>query len=931
MDSFIQRQSVDLLRDNPILVRDQPIIKGDANALQWIVTVTKGGAPVDFTGATASLYCARAMLDDESGGTTWSSAATMANGTVTAVLPQDAANVAGPVGCTLRVTQNGASVTVARMAVMAIDPNGSDIVDVGKRMPNIDEVLAAVARCEEAASAAETAASNANMAASGIDSKITDGIAPIQKEVNQLKEDINDNQQELGFAVKNFSKVTGSSHSSNTDKLDITIKSGQKFYVTVSQTGSGEEFSYQLFAWHNGVSTRILNAQTSANKREITASSDYEQLSVYVGNDVYAGAAEMTLLFEQENSKLVEIETLKNDVDSFKPFFKGQDINFIDGYGVRYTDGTLIADSTYSYCEINVGLFAGTMIKGYSGTANTQGIAFYGADGRFLSGFGNLVSGTYNWNIDGPIPDDAVTAKIHCRKTYQENFWISLDWGKSSQNIEKTIKESKSLSNDIFRIEKKISDDIIIPILRNGSAGNSANANSVSTQYIYPIDFTKEKIVVEYLGDASLANQYAWGYCLFRGATDGMLSTSAYGDSSIQNYNYNASATERVSVPKYELPTTKTVNYDHIMFYLFRFNNDTVVPLRIATDQYNFRITLKEKDGEQSQRDIDLAETKHDLLFAKHAKNNTGPQLTLLHFSDLHADTVALARIMKDAEGIEYDDAICTGDIIGNSADRIESWWDESVLTCIGNHDSASYNSTDGYNWVALSMADRDAYYITPFKSNWGGVVHTSGKSYYYKDYADAKVRLIVMDAMLYSVYESDTSLGTEQTAWLNSLLSSAISNKLHVLIAIHAPHGGATAKDCSFSRYNQAEMPTYNDCNTPQSIIDAVATAIGNGLHFIGYLVGHTHQDNVWDAEGDGKQLMYCITCADVSNVDQWKASDQHRDEKNDAYNLVVIDTTNMLVKLIRGGGANMDDHMRTRKAICFNYTTGDMVGEVR
>lgn len=751
-----------------------------------------------------------------------------------------------------------------------------------------------------------------------------------EEQITELKNDLNDNQQELGFAVKNFSKIAGSSHSSTTDRLDITIKSGQKFYVTVSQTGSESEFAYQLFAWHNGVSTRILEAGTSANKREITASSDYEQLGVYVGNDVYAGAAEITLLFEQENSKLAEIETLKNDVDRFKPFFKSPDINFIDGYGVRYTDGTLVAGSTYSYCEIDVGLFAGSTIKGYSGTTYTQGIAFYDANGVYISGFGNPATGTYNWNIEGLIPENAVIAKIHCKKTYQESFWIALDWGNSAQNIENNIKEVQNAQNEIFLLKKKISEDIIIPILRNGSAGNSTNADSISTQYVYPIDFTKEKIVVEYLGDASLANQYAWGYCLFRGATDGMLSTAAFSDSSITHYNYNVNATERVSVPKYELPTTKAVNYDHIMFYLFRFNNDTVVPLRVATDQYNFRITLKEKDGEQSQRDTDLAETKHDLLFAKHAKNNTGPQLTLLHFSDIHADMVALARIMKDAEGIEYDDAICTGDIVGNSADRIESWWDESVLTCIGNHDSASYNSTDGYNWVALSMADRDAYYITPFKSNWGGVVHTSGKSYYYKDYADAKVRLIVMDAMLYSVYESDASLGTEQTAWLNSLLSSAISNNLHVLIAIHAPHGGATAEDCSFSRYNQAEMPTYNDCNTPQSIIDVVATAIGNGLHFIGYLVGHTHQDNVWDAEGDGKQLMYCITCAAVSNVNQWKASDQHRDEENDAYNIVVVDTTNTLVKLIRGGGANIDNHMRTRKAICFNYSTGEMVGEV-
>ena len=124
--------------------------------------------------------------------------------------------------------------------------------------------------------------------------------------------------------------------------------------------------------------------------------------------------------------------------------------------------------------------------------------------------------------------------------------------------------------------------------------------------------------------------------------------------------------------------------------------------------------------------------------------------------------------------------------------------------------------------------------------------------------------------------------------------------------------------------------MPTHNDCNTPQVIVDAVATAIENGLHFVGYLVGHTHQDNIWDVEGDGTQLMYCVTCAHVSNAAQWKGSDQYRDEENDAYNIVVVDTTNTLVKLIHGGGANIDDHMRTRKAICFNYSTGEMVGEV-
>lgn len=316
---------------------------------------------------------------------------------------------------------------------------------------------------------------------------------------------------------------------------------------------------------------------------------------------------------------------------------------------------------------------------------------------------------------------------------------------------------------------------------------------------------------------------------------------------------------------------------------------------------------------------------------ARHIIENAVTPLTLLHFSDLHADPASLSRITGDAEQYvaSIDGMICTGDIVGNTYTQITSWWDADVMTCIGNHDTASYNSSTGYNWVALSMANRDAYYIAPFESNWG-ITHESGTSYYYKDYTTQKVRLIVMDAMLYSSFETDTSLATAQTAWLSNLLADAITNNLHVLIAIHAPHGGATAEDCSFSRYGQGAMPTNSDCNTPQAVIDAVATAIGNGLKFIGYIVGHTHQDNIWDAEGDGTQLMYCVTCANVAQKAQWQNADMYRGTDADAYNLVTIDTSRTLVKIVRGGGADIDDHMRTRQAICFDYSTGTKVGEV-
>lgn len=179
MEGFTQRQTIELTQSNPVLVRDQPLVKGDVQALVWIVTVKKNGVPVDLTGATASLYCARALSEDESGGTTYSAATVEDDGTVKAVLPRDAANISGPVGCMIRVTRDGASVAVARMAVMAVDQTGDDILDEGKRIPSLDEIAASIARCDAAAEKAEGAAASVGDALKQVASAIeaTNGAA----------------------------------------------------------------------------------------------------------------------------------------------------------------------------------------------------------------------------------------------------------------------------------------------------------------------------------------------------------------------------------------------------------------------------------------------------------------------------------------------------------------------------------------------------------------------------------------------------------------------------------------------------------------------------------------------------------------------------------------------------------------------------------
>ena len=341
------------------------------------------------------------------------------------------------------------------------------------------------------------------------------------------------------------------------------------------------------------------------------------------------------------------------------------------------------------------------------------------------------------------------------------------------------------------------------------------------------------------------------------------------------------------------------------------------------SSSFHFTIAVAEGLAEKVNN-LGNAEANHLSLSAQHIPGSNTGALTLLHFSDIHADTVALARIMDDAAKISgITDMICTGDMSANVGGAIDTWWPETVLTTVGNHDTATWDGA-AYDWTAVSVADRISYYISPFEDNWG-ITRPSGKSYYYKDYTDHGVRLIVMDVMLYTDGGADA---TAQTTWLSGLLSDAIANDLHVIIAIHAPHV-SSAVDCNFSKYGQGVWSGDVSCNTPQGVIDAVASAITGGLKFIGYLCGHTHQDNVWDAAGDGSQLMYGITCAATTSRAQWTNSDQDRTGEQDAFNLITIDPARTLVKIIRGGGADTDDHLRSRVAICIDYSTGQIVSQ--
>lgn len=306
--------------------------------------------------------------------------------------------------------------------------------------------------------------------------------------------------------------------------------------------------------------------------------------------------------------------------------------------------------------------------------------------------------------------------------------------------------------------------------------------------------------------------------------------------------------------------------------------------------------------------------------------------ITILHSSDVHGDSNAIKRMgdIYRAHTDLFDGAICTGDLVANDSTESVSWWDSDVMICIGNHDSAVYNGGT-YNWTALSMAERAEKYIEPHEARWN-ITRESRKSYYYKDYAAARVRLAVIDIMLYA--EADATHGSTQNAWLGTLMDEATTLGYHVLIACHAPRTGSVAIPCSFTERRYATMPSDTTI-LPDSVVDLVSAKITAGCTFVGYIAGHVHNDFVWDVAGDGsnRQIMYCIASANQRDRIQHRDGDLGRtanyDIPLDVFNAVTIDTEHTLIKIVRIGGANLADRMTRRDYLAVNYSTGVIVSE--
>lgn len=276
--------------------------------------------------------------------------------------------------------------------------------------------------------------------------------------------------------------------------------------------------------------------------------------------------------------------------------------------------------------------------------------------------------------------------------------------------------------------------------------------------------------------------------------------------------------------------------------------------------------------------------------------------LLLGHFSDIHGDEENLKRAKEwcDHYTSYLDDVICTGDLIYSSWNTYGfDYWAAcgagGILTCIGNHDTY-----DGSDWHAHGGLDAYNRYFAPFISNWGVVqpnnAATEGYCYYYKDYTEPKIRLIVLDSM-----EMDST----QLSWLESVLEDVLTNHsdYSVIIAEHHPFTASicTVIDCQFTSYQTQELPEFGDLS--ESVADKVDDFIDGGGKFICFIQGHTHRDTIYYLTEHKNQLCIVIDCA-TNKQNNWNDSDRAANTKNqDCLNMVAFDTYSKIVKIIRVG----------------------------
>ena len=311
------------------------------------------------------------------------------------------------------------------------------------------------------------------------------------------------------------------------------------------------------------------------------------------------------------------------------------------------------------------------------------------------------------------------------------------------------------------------------------------------------------------------------------------------------------------------------------------------------------------------------------------------PPLCFVHFSDIHGDGVCLQNIIdfkKHFSGY-IADILHTGDTVRFKASDGISFWNsiddaKYILNCIGNHDTRDNNG----NWLGTDWTMANCYttYFAPYIANWGAE-YTANKTYYYKDYSTNNVRLIVLDVM-------HQNTDTDQLTWFTNVLTDAISNNLHVIVAVHSRAGyeytsyeNAWDDKPIVPEYKAGFTDSSSDVNNrlenlSDDYMDAVDTFISGGGDFICWLHGHTHYKMAAYLTNHPNQMDIGVANAGTSTAGGTDYAESFVWKRNpgtksaDDFNVVAIDTHSKIIKIVKVG-VDYDIFMRHTDTLGYDY----------
>lgn len=348
-----------------------------------------------------------------------------------------------------------------------------------------------------------------------------------------------------------------------------------------------------------------------------------------------------------------------------------------------------------------------------------------------------------------------------------------------------------------------------------------------------------------------------------------------------------------------------------------------------------------------------LCAAKKNFIVKDGALSESYSKTVICHFSDLHGDWKRFDNVLDMIDYYKPVFAVHTGDLVcWDSNDEWEYFFEKTVninipvYNCIGNHETFRGEEV-------LTNEFLHNRYIKPLKN-----IHSLGKGYYYTDFEEHNIRMIVLN-----VYENEKTsdrtmrdkyeISRQQCEWLIDVLKDCEKKDMGVIIAAHEADEPVTPGSNNYGFCQRVEPHPWgkgesHSCNIIADIVDAFKNGkkfdkkyewkfSGNtfDIHcefekkseFICYINGHRHGDYIGYLPSYPEQLSLGMTCSGCFPEGYHNIGDEVSDltripetVSEDAVNFYVLDRQKRTVSVIRIG-ASVNDMLEERISAKFNY----------